>query len=261
MEQPRRMSKPAAGAHGPAGDERKRTAQRFWARYFNFYDTLNEAAPYRRMIERHAELLEPAPGDLILDAGTGTGNVAVELLARGARVVGIDFVESALEKCRAKAPAGDFRFGDLTRPLEFEVAHFDKVACCCVLHVLGRDAQEFAVGEFFRVLRPRGVVALTAFAEGFNPFTVYRETLRERRRAAGLLEALRFGLTHSLNTARIMYYVFRIKRREQSGEYNFLTRDGLDRMLERAGFEVVLREQTFAGQCVTAVARKPEAAA
>jgi ubiquinone/menaquinone biosynthesis C-methylase UbiE len=255
------MSKLAGDAEPASVDAGKRSAQRFWARYFNFYDTLNEAAPYRLMIERHAELLAPAPGELILDAGTGTGNVAVELLARGARVVGIDFVESALEKCRAKAPAADFRFGDLTRPLEFASAHFDKVACCCVLHVLGRDAQEFAVSEFFRVVRPRGTVALTAFAEGFNPFAVYRETLLERRRAAGLWDALRFGLTHSFNTARIMYYVFRIKRREQSGEYNFLTRDGLERMLRHAGFEVILQEQTFAGQCVTAVARKPDTAA
>jgi ubiquinone/menaquinone biosynthesis C-methylase UbiE len=253
MEQPRRMSKPL-NADADAG---RRTAQRFWARYFNFYDTLNEAAPYRRMIERHAALLEPAPGELILDAGTGTGNVAVELLKSGARVVGIDFVESALEKCRAKAPAGDFRFGDLTRPLEFAAGHFDKVACCCVLHVLGRDAQGFVVREFFRVVRPGGLVALTAFAEGFNPFTVYRATLGERSRSAGTLEALRFGLTHSLNTARIMYYVFRIKRREQTGEYNFLTREGLRAMLERAGFEVVLEERTFAGQCVNALARKP----
>ena len=95
-----------------AAARKKRSAQMFWKRYFAFYDTLNEAAPYRDMIERHAELLQPVANELILDAGTGTGNVAVELLAKKARVIGIDFCEAALEKCRQKAPQAEFRFAD-----------------------------------------------------------------------------------------------------------------------------------------------------
>jgi ubiquinone/menaquinone biosynthesis C-methylase UbiE len=196
---------------------------------------------------------------LILDAGTGTGNVAVELLKRGGRVVGIDFVESALAMCRAKAPQGEFHFGDLTQPLSFAAGHFDKIACCCVLHVLDRSAQEFAVREFFRVVKPGGVVAITAFAEGFDPNRVYLETLRQRRQAGGLLDSIFFTLRHSINTARILYYVWRIRRRERSGEYNFLNAEGLARMLAAAGFEVVQTERTFAAQCVSALARKPVA--
>ncbi|HEX8475523.1 MAG TPA: methyltransferase domain-containing protein [Pyrinomonadaceae bacterium] len=243
-----------------ASEEKKRSAQGFWKRYFSFYDTLNEALPYRRMIERHAELLAPRRGELVLDAGTGTGNVAVELLKSGAHVVGIDFVESALEMCRVKAPQGEFRFGDLTQPLEFADDHFDKIACCCVLHVLNRDAQEFAVKEFFRVVKPGGTVAVTAFAKGFNPNKVYLETLRQKRQTSGLLDALLFTFRHSVNTARILYYVWRIRRREQSGEYDFLSPEELKQMLESAGFEVVTTERIFASQCATALARKPASA-
>lgn len=242
-----------------ASTPEKRSAQAFWKRYFSFYDTLNEAIPYRRMIERHAELLEPARGELILDAGTGTGNVAVELLKSEAQVVGIDFVESALEMCREKAPQGEFRFGDITQPLEFEAEHFDKVACCCVLHILDRSAQEFVVREFFRVIKPGGLVALTAFAEDFNPNRVYLETLRQRRQTSGLLDSIFFTLRHSVNTARILYYVWRIRRRERSGEYNFLSTEELTRMLEEAGFQVFHTERIFASQCITAAARKPAA--
>lgn len=259
MEQHEATGNLAANSHAASADK-KRSAQEFWKRYFSFYDTLNESIPYRRMIERHAELLSPARGELILDAGTGTGNVAVELLGRGARVVGIDFVESALAMCREKAPQGDFRFGDLTRPLEFPAGHFDKVACCCVLHVLDRPAQEFAVREFFRVVKPGGALAVTAFAEGFDPNSVYLDTLRQRRETAGLLDSVFFTLRHSVNTARILYYVWRIRRRERKGEYDFLSAEELSRMLEAAGFEVTHAERTFASQCVTAVATKPPAA-
>jgi ubiquinone/menaquinone biosynthesis C-methylase UbiE len=241
-----------------AATEQKRSAQKFWQRYFNFYDTLNEAIPYRRMIERQAELLEPQPGELILDAGTGTGNVAARILPSRAKVIGIDFCEPALALCRRKMPQGDFRFGDLTQPLEFASDHFDKIACCCVLHVLDRRAQAFALSELCRVLKPRGRIVVTAFAVGFSPIKVYRETLREQRKQANFGAALFFALRYSFNTARILYYVARIKRREKSGEYNFFSRDDMMRMLEEAGFEISLVEPAFADQCVTAVATKRE---
>lgn len=247
-----------AAGDDAAATEQKRSAQKFWQRYFNFYDTLNEAIPYRRMIERQAELLEPQPGELILDAGTGTGNVAAHILPSGAEVIGIDFCEPALALCRRKMPLGDFRFGDLTQPLEFASNHFDKIACCCVLHVLDRRAQEFALRELCRVLKPHGRIVITAFAVGFSPIKVYRETLREQRRLANLGAALFFALRYSFNTARILYYVARIKRREKSGEYNFFSREEMVRMLEAAGFEISRVESTFADQCVTAVAIKRE---
>ena len=233
-----------------------RPAQRFWERYFGVYDTLNLAIPYRRMIERHAELLAPSPGEHILDAGAGTGNVAVELLARGARVTGIDFCQPALDRCRQKAPQAEFRFGDLTRPLEFRQDFFDKIACCCVLHVLNRADQEFAVRELSRIVKPGGTLVVTVFASGFNPLRVYFETLRLRRQSGSLLDTLAFGLRYSLDTARILYYVWRIQRKEKSGEYHFFSREDLTGMVERAGMRVELVERVFAGQCWTLVARK-----
>jgi len=123
-------------APGAPGTQTQKSAQRFWQRYFKFYDTLNAYIPYRKMLERHAELLEPLNGALTLDAGTGTGNVAELLVARGATVTGIDFCEPALEKCRWKVRQAEFHFGDLTQPLAFTPASFDRVACCLVLHLL-----------------------------------------------------------------------------------------------------------------------------
>jgi len=235
----------------------RRSAQKFWESYFNFYDTLNQSEPYCQMLERQTELLEPLQGRQTLDAGAGTGNLAVLLLARGARVTGIDFCEPALDKCRQKAVDADFRFGDLTEPLDFEPSSFDRVACCCVLHVLGRRPQQFAIAEFYRILKPGGVVAITAFAEGFSPIAVYVETLRQRRQTSGWTAVLWFGVRHLFNTARILYYVFRIQRRERSGDYCFVTRESLGRMLSEAGFQNVQFERIFASQCLTATAVKP----
>jgi SAM-dependent methyltransferase len=58
-----------------------------------------------------AELI--APPARVLDAGCGTGRVAVRLAELGYDVVGVDVDESMLDQARAAAPELDWRQGDL----------------------------------------------------------------------------------------------------------------------------------------------------
>ena len=54
--------------------------------------------------------------DSVLDAGCGTGRVAIELSRRGHDVVGVDVDEAMLEAARAKAPDLTWVQGDLADP-------------------------------------------------------------------------------------------------------------------------------------------------
>ena len=49
----------------------------------------------------------------VLDAGCGSGRVAIELARRGCHVVGVDLDEPFINAARAKAPELDFRLDDL----------------------------------------------------------------------------------------------------------------------------------------------------
>ncbi len=49
----------------------------------------------------------------LLDAGCGTGRVAIELAARGCKIVGVDIAPGMLDRAREKAPNLDWRSGDL----------------------------------------------------------------------------------------------------------------------------------------------------
>lgn len=231
-------------------------AHQFWKRYFTVYDTLNEARPYREMIERQLALLDPGPHDLVLDAGTGSGNLAAALARRTSRLVGVDFCVPALDLAREKAPGATFAFADLTRPLQFADASFDHVTCSAVLHVLSRDEQRFALAELSRVLRPGGRMVVTAFAEGFSALAVYAETLRVQRRDHGLASALSFGLRYSWNTSRILYYVWRIQREHRRGTYAYVDEASFATLLRGAGVSPLSMERTLAGQCITALAVK-----
>jgi ubiquinone/menaquinone biosynthesis C-methylase UbiE len=110
--------------------------------------------------------VDDALGDVdgldVLDAGTGTGRHALRLVARGAKVTAIDFSENMLAKARAKPGASRVRFEnhDLTRPLPYSDASFDRVLSALVLEHMS-DVAGF-LRELGRVTRPQGRIVLTA---------------------------------------------------------------------------------------------------
>ena len=96
-----------------------------------------------------ATLLSWLPPDLtgrrVLDAGCGTGALAVEAAKRGAHVVAIDLSSKLVDLARQRAPQSlpnggslDFRSGDM---LDDKLGHFDHVvAMDSIIHYETEDA-------------------------------------------------------------------------------------------------------------------------
>jgi demethylmenaquinone methyltransferase / 2-methoxy-6-polyprenyl-1,4-benzoquinol methylase len=97
------------------------------------------------------------PGDAVLDACCGTGDLAVAAAREGGRVTGLDFSERMLERARRKAPAIEWMEGDLLS-LPFEDASFD--AATVGFGVRNLDDLERGLVELRRVLRVGGRVAV-----------------------------------------------------------------------------------------------------
>jgi SAM-dependent methyltransferase len=110
------------------------------------------------------------PGERVLDIGCGAGRHAFEALRRGARVVAVDTDQAELAQVAAmfaamtqagEVPAGAggrVAAGDATR-LPFPDGSFDKVIASEVLEHIPAD--QAAINEVARVLRPGGVAAVT----------------------------------------------------------------------------------------------------
>jgi putative AdoMet-dependent methyltransferase len=76
------------------------------------------------------------PGMIVLDIGTGTGNLALRFAEMGCVLWCTDFSESMLEKARAKLPAAHFIFHDFRTDLPTGLGEmrFDAVVSAYVFH-------------------------------------------------------------------------------------------------------------------------------
>jgi SAM-dependent methyltransferase len=114
--------------------------------------------------------LQIAPGDRVLDLGCGGGRHSFEVARRGGRVVAMDTDRGELDRViatfAAMAEAGELAdgasaravLGDASR-IPFPDGSFDKVIAAEVLEHLPAD--QIAMNEITRILRPGGMAAVT----------------------------------------------------------------------------------------------------
>ncbi len=134
--------------------------QRMFDRIAPVYDAMNRVMTagldrrWRRITVEEAV----RPGERVLDACCGTGDLAIAARRHGAReVVGLDFSERMLERARAKEPAIEWLQGDVLA-LPFADASFD--AATVGFGIRNVDDLEAALRELRRVLRTDGQLAI-----------------------------------------------------------------------------------------------------
>ena len=129
--------------------------QRMFDRIAPVYDAMNRtmtAGLDRRWRRITAEAVVH-PGDEVLDACCGTGDLAIACAQVGGHVTGLDFSERMLERARRKAPELEWVSGDL-QALQFADASFD--AATVGFGVRNVEDLDGALRELRRVLHPGG---------------------------------------------------------------------------------------------------------
>lgn len=142
--------------------------RRLFASIAPVYDILNRVLSLRRDVAWRRALARrlPAgpPSRWTLDLACGTGDLAIELLRRGHRVVGADFVEPMLRRAAAKAARRGARLplvvADAHR-LPFRAGSFDAVTVAFGVRNFADRAA--ALGEIRRVLAAGGALGVLEF--------------------------------------------------------------------------------------------------
>ncbi|HEY2815485.1 MAG TPA: methyltransferase domain-containing protein [Acidimicrobiales bacterium] len=234
-------------------------------------------------------------GDLVLDLGCGAGRHAFEAFRRDARVVAFDYDAGELKDVKAMFGAlaqaeessepserwGGCTNGDATS-LPFPDATFDRVIAAEVLEHIPADEQ--AISELARVLKPGGTMAVTVPAwlaervcwaltdEYHAPFVagghvrIFTEPeLRSKMRAAGL----RPGAAHHAHALHAPYWWLKCAVGPTNNDHPVVRAYHEVLLWDIAGRQPMARftkladrlANPFIGKSLVVYARKPETAA
>jgi trans-aconitate 2-methyltransferase len=112
--------------------------------------------------EELLDLLDPKPGERILDLGCGTGHLTAQIAERGAEVVGIDSSVSMIAQARQNFPKLKFQLAD-ARDFRFDTP-FNGIFSNAVLHWI-RKAEK-PIESMALALKPEGRIAIEMGGKG-----------------------------------------------------------------------------------------------
>ncbi len=232
-----------------AGADRAAYVQEMFGEITPRYDLVNRLMTLGRdqSWRRWAAEAIVRPGDDVVDAGTGTGDLAFACLDAGARrVVGLDFAAPMVVQARQKAVSRSdrdsvvFGVGDATRlPLPDESVD----AWCAGFVVRNIPDLPEALHEALRVLRPGGRLAVLEVPK------MERGVLRPFARIHFNQVVPRLGRVISGHRDAYTYLPVSVD--------HFYTPPEFTRLLRETGFEVMQVRMLMLGTVALHVARKP----
>jgi ubiquinone/menaquinone biosynthesis C-methylase UbiE len=115
-------------------------------------------------LKQFVEAVDPRPGDVVLDAGCGSGRNISILSPLVKEIVGMDYAEHMLVRAGervAQEKLNNVKLmpGDVTR-LQFPSNTFDKVVCASVLQYLDDEDCALALREMVRVCKSGGTLVM-----------------------------------------------------------------------------------------------------
>ncbi len=169
---PRRPKKKSKGnIHG----SRKSKKKQFWDQEYSEHAHLrisdapsSDMLKYFRYCERTDEFYLPTEYDSVVDIGCGNGrNILYVAENYGARGVGYDYSEEAIEQCQEKAQAKnllvEFMVRDVSESIPVEDSSQKLVLDLMVTHVLKKEQRQFLLKEVHRVLEDDGFYLFKTF--------------------------------------------------------------------------------------------------
>jgi cyclopropane fatty-acyl-phospholipid synthase-like methyltransferase len=104
----------------------------------------------------------------ILDAGCGTGEIALNFARRGHTITGIDFLEEPIQRAKRKAAERGLSVTFLVKDatdLKGWSERFDSVIDCGLFHVFSDEDRKKYVAGLATVLKPGGRLFLMCFSD------------------------------------------------------------------------------------------------
>ena len=237
----------AADSEFPEKPIGRRNYEQFAERYARLVETKAHNAYYERPAT--LSLLPDVRGLVVLDAGCGPGIYTEWFIERGAtRVVAVDVTPAMIDLARKRVGKNaEFHRADLARPLDFAGDdEFDLIVCPLVLDYIKDWFPVFQ--EFFRVLKPGGVLVFSAGHPASDYFVYHPEgnyfhieLVRHEWRGFGkpypVVEVFRRSLSQAINPVlQAGFALEQILEPQPTEKFKHTRPDDYDRLMRRPGF-------------------------
>ena len=229
----------------------------FWETYSYFYSlSLRNWFPYRRLLDDLNNALEIREGESILDAGCGPGLVIEKLVrenkGKGISVVGLERSKEMIKRARKRCknfPDVKLQIADLNKDLEFPDSSFDKVVCSNTLYAC--ENPQAVISEFYRVLKPGASIVIANPKPNAKIEGLIRAHLRTLKTLTPFYRRIHhmfiFVLLIPVNLIVVVINKTIIGR-GRSGEYYFLDKEDLQRILQKVSFKKINVSPCYADQ-------------
>ncbi len=229
----------------------KKLDENFWEKYFRVYDVLNAVIPYQELLDELEKELGLSQEDIVLDVGSGTGNLMVRLKSKCKKIIGLDFSDEGIKAHKDKDQDAEAILFDITQKFPFDDDYFSKVVSNNVIYTLDGEQQNKTLTEILRVLKPGGKFVISNVKKGFSPIKIYTDHIAKSIKKAGFLKTISSFFILFVPTLKMFYYNKKIKNSGGAKHYNFLKVGEQKRMLENLGFVKISEEKlVYSGQAV-----------
>ncbi len=242
----------------------------FWSAYAHAYDRLLGLTPYRQYLADIHEYISPTATN-ILELGCGTGNIwatADPSLTEGVRIILLDSSPTMLDRTKGKLKSMKNMAmiqADMASRLPFEDRSLDQVIMANTLYTCQKP--ENVLAEVFRVLRPQGYLLISNPRSTFSMARILQAHAKESDHPRWSvpnkfwpLSKLFFLLSWSdrfirKNLPAFLFILAVNVHIRNTGAY-FPECSELASLLERNGFKIWLRDQSYANQNILIMAQK-----
>jgi ubiquinone/menaquinone biosynthesis C-methylase UbiE len=212
---------------------------RFWNKYFSVYDVLNLVIPYQDLMENLEKELSLDKDDIVLDLGSGTGNLYLRLKGKVKEIIGVDNSLAGINLHKKKDKRANVICQDIRKTLPFKDEYFTKVVANNVIYTFNQETQKKMMLELYRVMKPCGKIVISDILKTFNPLSIYKDHIKKSIHKNGVSQTFLLAVKMFVPTLKMFYYNIRIKKSGITKDYNLFTEEEHKRILEIAGFKNV----------------------
>jgi len=223
---------------------------KFWEKYFHYYDTLLEVIPYQNLFKRIVKKLQIKSKHKILDLGSGTGNLQY-FLPENIDCISLDYSNEALIRLKEKFPNSTTFKHPLQERLPFDDNTFDRIVSNNVLYTLAKDEWQFIVSEIKRISKPNAIVVISNLNTNFNAFKIYLDHIKSYIKKSGIVKTLRHLTKLIYPTLQIVRFNKIIKNNNNEGNYYFINSVEQKDIFEQSGLlSVCDSELVYSNQAI-----------